>query len=324
MATLAVSIRPAEQRDAETIAALLAQLGYTAEPEEVRGRLARLGSRTDAGALVAVVSDEPVGVASYQLIDVLERSHPQCRVTTLVVDSGHRHGGVATRLVGAIEAFARERGCFRLEVTTRQSRADAAGFYAALGFRERPLRLVKPLLEVVTGPPTLHGTAVTLRGPRPEDVEARIAAGRDPEVAVGYGIRVRPRERLPRRAADAWLRRIQTEELGWIIEYQADAVGAIRLHHIDFEERQAFVAVGLFRGDLLGRGVGTDALRTLMRWASGEPLVLRCLRLRVAEFNARAIASYRKCGFVADGRDDRAFELDGRWHADVLMSVRLD
>ena len=123
--TLAISIRPAEQRDAATIAGLLGQLGYSATAEEVRDRLARLAAQSEAGVLVAVVADEAVGVASYQLIDMLERSRPQCRVTTLVVDSRHRHGGVATQLVSAIEGVARERGCFRLEVTTRPSRADA-------------------------------------------------------------------------------------------------------------------------------------------------------------------------------------------------------
>jgi ribosomal protein S18 acetylase RimI-like enzyme len=143
--TPAVSVRPADQRDAEAIASLLGQLGYGAAAKEVRGRLARLAARSDADALVAVVADELVGVASYQLIDVLERTQPQCRVTTLVVDSGHRHAGVATQLVRAIEAAAREHGCFRLEVTTRPSRADAVGFYVAAGFHKRPLRFVKPL-----------------------------------------------------------------------------------------------------------------------------------------------------------------------------------
>jgi GNAT superfamily N-acetyltransferase len=148
-----MSVRPADQRDAEAIASLLGQLGYAADAEEVRGRLARLAARSDADALVAVVADEVVGVVSYQLIDVLERSQPQCRVTTLAVDSGRRHAGVATQLVHAIEGVARERGCFRLEVTTQPTRADAVGFYVAAGFHERPLPFIKPLPEADAGQP---------------------------------------------------------------------------------------------------------------------------------------------------------------------------
>jgi len=45
----------------------------------------------------------------------------------------------------AAERFARERGCYRLEVTTRPDRAAARGLYESLGFEERPRRLVKPL-----------------------------------------------------------------------------------------------------------------------------------------------------------------------------------
>jgi N-acetylglutamate synthase-like GNAT family acetyltransferase len=146
-----VSIRPAEERDAAAIASLLGQLEYAAEPGAVRARLARLAGRTDAGALVAEVAQEVVGVIAYQLIDVLERNQPQCRITTLVVDDKHRKRGVAGLLLAAVEAVARGRDCFRLEVTTRPDRMDAAGFYAAVGFDERPRRLVKPLLSTRRG-----------------------------------------------------------------------------------------------------------------------------------------------------------------------------
>jgi GNAT superfamily N-acetyltransferase len=47
--------------------------------------------------------------------------------------------------MATVESIARERGCFRLEVTTQSRRREAADFYRALGFRERPRRLVKPL-----------------------------------------------------------------------------------------------------------------------------------------------------------------------------------
>ncbi len=52
---------------------------------------------------------------------------------------------LAHDLIDAIESLARARSCFRLEVTTQPQRTDALGFYVALGFQERPRRLVKPL-----------------------------------------------------------------------------------------------------------------------------------------------------------------------------------
>ncbi len=85
------------------------------------------------------------GVAAYQLMDLLERSEPQCRTTALVVRAHERRRDLARTLMAAIESLATERGCFRLEVTTRAQRPAATDFCRALGFHERPRRLIKPL-----------------------------------------------------------------------------------------------------------------------------------------------------------------------------------
>ena len=111
----------------------------------VRERLHKLGTREGAGVLVAVIDGAVAGVAAYQLIDLLERREPQCRITSLVVRAGARRRGLARTLITAIESVATDRGCFRLEVTTQPQRPAATDFYLTLGFRERPRRLVKPL-----------------------------------------------------------------------------------------------------------------------------------------------------------------------------------
>jgi GNAT superfamily N-acetyltransferase len=140
-----VTIRVAGQRDVDAIAPLLGQLGYPASALELGERLERLTDHPDAEVLVAELDGELVGVAAYQLIDLLERPDPQCRITALVVDDRYRRRGVAFALLHTIEESARDLGCFRLEVTTRTERADALAFYRAAGFDERRHRLVKPL-----------------------------------------------------------------------------------------------------------------------------------------------------------------------------------
>lgn len=140
-----VSVRPAELADADAIAPLLSELGYATHAEQVRDRVARLTSRRDGGVLVAELAGAIAGVVGYQVIDLLERASPQCRITVLITRSEHRRRGVATALLRAVETAARAHGCFRLEVTTRPKRVEALGFYAASGFCERPRRLVKAL-----------------------------------------------------------------------------------------------------------------------------------------------------------------------------------
>jgi ribosomal protein S18 acetylase RimI-like enzyme len=141
----AYAIRPARHDDVAAVAGLLGELGYPTSPEQARAQLQRLNGRTDAGVLVADGAGAIAGVAAYQLVDLLERAAPQCRVTTLVVGAAHRRRGIAAALLGAIEAIARERGCFRLEVTTHPERAAALAMYQAGGFVKRPHRLVKKL-----------------------------------------------------------------------------------------------------------------------------------------------------------------------------------
>jgi GNAT superfamily N-acetyltransferase len=139
------AIRSARLSDADAITGLLAELGYPDEPPSVSARLRRFGGRDDAGVLVVELDGQVRAVAAYQLVDLLERRHPQCRVTTLVVSADARRRGLARVLLERIETIATARGCFRLEVTTQTHREDAAGFYLAFGFHERPRRLVKPL-----------------------------------------------------------------------------------------------------------------------------------------------------------------------------------
>jgi N-acetylglutamate synthase-like GNAT family acetyltransferase len=142
-----VTIRVAGERDVGAIAPLLGQLGYPASALELGERLERLTDHPDAEVLVAELDGEVAGVAAYQLIDLLERPDPQCRITALVVDNRYRRRGVAFALLHTIEESARGLGCFRLEVTTRSERADALAFYRAAGFDERPHRLIKPLKQ---------------------------------------------------------------------------------------------------------------------------------------------------------------------------------
>ena len=140
-------IRPARPSDAHTIAGLLAQLGYPDNLPNVRARLERLHARDDTGVIVAEIDGQLSALAAYQLMTLLERRQPQCRITTLVVHTDARRRGLASALLKRIESIAAEGGCFRLEVTTQAHREDAASLYLALGFQERPRRLIKPLLS---------------------------------------------------------------------------------------------------------------------------------------------------------------------------------
>jgi ribosomal protein S18 acetylase RimI-like enzyme len=138
-------IRPAAASDAAAVAGLLGELGYPTETGAAGERLRLALASEQDGVLVSELDGRVVGLAAYQLFALIYRSRPQCRITALVVHSAARRRGVARGLVEEIESLARDAGCDRLELTTRPDRPEALHFYTALGFTDRPARLVKPL-----------------------------------------------------------------------------------------------------------------------------------------------------------------------------------
>ena len=71
------------------------------------------------------------------------------------------------------------------------------------------------------------------------------------------------------------------------------------------------------------KGYGSDAVATLVRFGF-EEMNLNRIELRVFDFNERAQASYRKCGFVEEGRMRQSHYADGAYCDVVVMSVLRD
>jgi len=70
----------------------------------------------------------------------------------------------------------------------------------------------------------------------------------------------------------------------------------------------------------LGRGIGTTLLKDLLGWAQRDPRVKK-VELRVRATNERAIALYRKVGFLEEGRfRNRVALQDGTFLDDLAMA----
>ena len=97
-------------------------------------RLARLNEGGSARALVATQDGDVVGLATIHLRHALNHAAPLAQLSLLVVDERVRSQGVGRVLVAAAEAWARERGCHRMIVTTALNRSDAHAFYERIGY----------------------------------------------------------------------------------------------------------------------------------------------------------------------------------------------
>ena len=131
-----ITIRPANARDAGDIAALCHQLGYPSSRKQVEQRLLRI--RQDASQAI-FLAERPDGrvvgwvqVCARQLVV----ADLQAEIEGLVVDEGHRGGGIGRRLMARAEQWARERGCQAVLLRSNIIREGAHAFYEGIGYED--------------------------------------------------------------------------------------------------------------------------------------------------------------------------------------------
>ncbi len=166
----------------------------------------------------------------------------------------------------------------------------------------------------------LSDARVTLRAPCEADVIGRLKLGNSPELHRLFGGEpsvVRP---LTEDAAAAWVDALAREKYGWVIESEGELLGSIRLHSLNYADHRAHLAIGILDESRLGQGYGSAAMRLVAAFAF-EQLKFHRLTLRVLDFNQRAIAAYRKVGFIEEGRERESACIGGKWHDDIIMGL---
>ncbi len=166
----------------------------------------------------------------------------------------------------------------------------------------------------------LESGLLRLRPPQDGDVAARLLLGNRRDIQKMFGADPADFRELTPEGAEAWVSTLKAERYGWVIEYDGQLVGSIRLHSVNPMDRRAALAVGILSPETLGKGVGTEAMRLLAGHAFGE-MGLNRISVRVLDFNERAIAAYKKVGFQIEGREREAAFISGQWHDDLMMGL---
>ena len=132
--SVGISVRAATEGDAEAIAPLVEELGYSADGETMRERLARLVARSDY--LVAVAqfdSGEICGWIQAHSSEVLESGF-RVEIVGLVTAKHMRRRGIGRLLVECAELWATRVGAQAIAVRSNVKRVESHGFYGALGY----------------------------------------------------------------------------------------------------------------------------------------------------------------------------------------------
>jgi RimJ/RimL family protein N-acetyltransferase len=172
------------------------------------------------------------------------------------------------------------------------------------------------------GASILRGEKVYLRELRDDDLPLLVKWWNDPQAAALQTLVVRPQpESTIVEKFRAWSANQESTRAWFTIVAQEDdgLVGSISLFCAQAPTRAATLAISI-GPEHWSRGLGTDALWVMVRYGFQE-LGLNRIGLGVWAFNDRAIAAYRKAGFVEEGRRRQMTFHAGRFHDEVLMRI---
>lgn len=171
----------------------------------------------------------------------------------------------------------------------------------------------------------IEGNLVNLRAPEMSDLDRAYRWINDREVTRHLVMRYQ----MPLLAEEAWLEGRTKQPLSYdnvffaIETKDGRHIGNMNFHKTQPENRKATLGVMIGEKDCWSQGYGTEAIVTLLRFGFDE-MNLNRVDLTVFDGNDRAIACYRKCGFVEEGRLRQDQYTGGRYVDVIIMGVLRD
>ena len=102
----------------------------------------------DGEVLVGVYGNDVVAMCQVIIFRHFQHSAGWCcEIESVYVASKYRGQGIGSALLRRVEDFARFRGCYRLQLASRNERLDAHSFYRSSGFSQSSQGFKKQLLD---------------------------------------------------------------------------------------------------------------------------------------------------------------------------------
>lgn len=170
----------------------------------------------------------------------------------------------------------------------------------------------------------LKGKIVTLRAMEREDQEMLRQTLNDPEIEKMVGGYSYP---ISREMQLDWFLRNPNDKnnLRLIIETAAEGgIGFVNLVNIDWKNRSAVHGIKIANQNSRSKGIGTDAVMTIMKYAF-EELQLNRLESSIIEYNEPSQKLYLdKCGWTVEGiKRNASFKLN-EYHNELMIGILRD
>ena len=168
----------------------------------------------------------------------------------------------------------------------------------------------------------IYGKNVRLRAIEREDIPNFVRWFNDPELRR-Y---IQMNEPMSKAGEERWFEDRLSKKGDYIFGIEAQvgeewvSIGNLGLHQVDWKNRCAVFGIILGEKAYWGKGLGTEAARTALRFAFDE-LNLHRVELEVYAFNPRAIRCYEKVGFRREGTRREALFREGKYHDVHTMAI---
>jgi RimJ/RimL family protein N-acetyltransferase len=158
----------------------------------------------------------------------------------------------------------------------------------------------------------LRGERVRLVPPdRALHLDSALRWMNDPEVTASLKYNLGATRRQEEEFFDRIERRSGDDFTWAILDEEAQHIGFIGLHGINWRHRSATGGLVIGERDAWGRGIATDAVRVRTRFAFDR---LNLHRIEGHTTNPAMRRVYEKCGYHHEGTLRQKFWRDGRWH----------
>lgn len=166
----------------------------------------------------------------------------------------------------------------------------------------------------------IKGRIVTLRAMELEDQEILREMVNDPEIEKmvgGYSYPISKDQQLK------WfnLNVNNQNNLRLIIETEEDGViGFANIINIDWKNRSAFHGIKIANKGFRSKGIGTDTVMAIMRYAF-EELQLNRLESSIVKYNEPSRRLYDKCGWAVEGIKRKSLFKINEYHDELIVGI---
>ncbi|MFW9875910.1 MAG: GNAT family N-acetyltransferase [Candidatus Thorarchaeota archaeon] len=169
----------------------------------------------------------------------------------------------------------------------------------------------------------LRGKRVKLGPVKREYIESFLKWFNDPEITQNL-MAFRPMTRM---AEEEWMENLKNREndIYFSITIPNEdgtekLIGNCGIHRIDWKNRVGEVGITIGEKEYQNKGYGTEAMELLIDYAF-KTVNLHRIELYTYDFNIGALKSYKKVGFIEEGRRRQFVWINGSYHDAILMGI---